>query len=332
MIQPNSNDTSVIPIFLFSLPRSGSTLTQRILATHPEIETASEPWILLPFLFSLRRDGVYATYGHKLSVDAIEDFCAGLPGGAATYRREIVRLALRLYSQRAKPGVRYFLDKTPRYHLVAEEIVELFPDARFVFLWRNPLAIIASIVESWGQGRWNVFKYEIDLFDGLSELIRVADKYRDRIHAVRYEDLVTGSPDVWHALFAYLGIEFEPSRLSSFGNVELSGRMGDVSGRKAYGELSAEPLDKWKRVLASPLRKMWCRRYLNQIGRQRLAIMGYDLDELLAALNEVPTRYRTVVGDALGIALGGLFRVFEPRIAVDKITRLLRRVRVYAHL
>jgi len=50
----------ITPIFIFSLPRSGSTLMERILATHPAVGTASEPWILLPFLYTRIRDGVYA--------------------------------------------------------------------------------------------------------------------------------------------------------------------------------------------------------------------------------------------------------------------------------
>jgi hypothetical protein len=48
------------PLFLLSLPRSGSTLAQRILAAHGGIATTSEPWILLPYLYvrtSYRRVG-----------------------------------------------------------------------------------------------------------------------------------------------------------------------------------------------------------------------------------------------------------------------------------
>jgi hypothetical protein len=40
------------PLFLLSLPRSGSTLAQRILAAHAGIATTSEPWILLPYLYA----------------------------------------------------------------------------------------------------------------------------------------------------------------------------------------------------------------------------------------------------------------------------------------
>jgi hypothetical protein len=43
------------PLLIFSLPRSGSTLTQRILAAHEEITTAaiSEPHLLVHYLYCL---------------------------------------------------------------------------------------------------------------------------------------------------------------------------------------------------------------------------------------------------------------------------------------
>ena len=44
---------SIRPIFIFSAPRSGSTLLQRVLAAHTQVATASEPWILLPLLSPL---------------------------------------------------------------------------------------------------------------------------------------------------------------------------------------------------------------------------------------------------------------------------------------
>ena len=41
---------SVTPVFIFSLPRSGSTLTQRVLTAHDGVASAAEPWVLLPLL------------------------------------------------------------------------------------------------------------------------------------------------------------------------------------------------------------------------------------------------------------------------------------------
>jgi hypothetical protein len=72
---------TVTPIFLLSLPRSGSTLVQRVLAAHDGVATAAEPWILLPQIYALRTEGAYAEYGHALATRAIGDFARNLDGG-----------------------------------------------------------------------------------------------------------------------------------------------------------------------------------------------------------------------------------------------------------
>jgi hypothetical protein len=45
--------------------------------------------------------------------------------------------------------------------------MELFPDAKFIFLWRQPLAVAASMIEAFGDGRWNLERYAVDLWDGV---------------------------------------------------------------------------------------------------------------------------------------------------------------------
>ncbi len=76
--------TEIRPLFLLSQPRAGSTFVQRVLAAHPKISTASEPWILLPLLYSLRDEGIRAAYDHHQLVLAIEDFSRQLPRGPKT--------------------------------------------------------------------------------------------------------------------------------------------------------------------------------------------------------------------------------------------------------
>ena len=72
-------------IFLFSLPRSGSTLLQRLIASHPQVATVSEPWLVLPYLYTLRGRGIYAEFDYKTSSTAIQDFCEELPNGPEEY-------------------------------------------------------------------------------------------------------------------------------------------------------------------------------------------------------------------------------------------------------
>jgi hypothetical protein len=298
---------SVQPVFLFSLPRAGSTLLQRILGAHAEIATASEPWLLLPLLYTLRSQGAQAEYGHRLAVTAIEDLCGQLPQGKSGYLAEIRELALRLYAQAARREARYFLDKTPRYHLVASEIIALFPEAKHIFLWRHPLAMVGSYVEFFGHGKWNLYGYRIDLNAGLENLLSAYSQAQGSAHSLRYEDLITDRAATLKKLFAYLELPADERVGETFSQVKLEGRLGDYAGSKTYATISSEPLDKWKRTLRNPLRKRWARRYLQWIGSERLKTMGYNLETLLAELDAVPVSMQHLISDAVRMSYGAVY-------------------------
>jgi len=288
---------NVTPIFLLSLPRSGSTLTQRVLATHPKIATESEPWVLLPLYAALEPGLCQARYSQETLEKAIADFCNVLPDGRNGYHAAVRAFAMTLYSGIAeKQGAIFFLDKTPRYHLIAHHLLDAFPEARFIILWRNPLATIGSRIHSFG-GVWRLQNYQVDLFDGLVNLVRVREAYADRILAIRFEDMVSEPERVFKVVFEHIGLDFRSECLRSFSGVLLKGQMGDKTGLQEYKTFSLNPLDKWKSTLASPVRRAWCRHYLKWLGERRLKVMGYNQDALFDQLNSEPNSWRTVPSD-----------------------------------
>jgi hypothetical protein len=268
---------------LLSLPRSGSTLVQRVLGSYPEVATASEPWLLLPLLLPLRDDVPAAGSWQPRIHEALSDFSLTLPGGMAAYERSAGDAARAIYAE-AAAGAPYYLDKTPPYFLVIDEIVRALPEARIVILWRNPLAVLASVVETFCGGRWRPQDYPTSLFGGLARLVEGSRRHADRIHTVRYEDLIGGGELEWRRLTEFIGFEFEPDSLARFSGVRLDGAMGDRVGTRAYTRLETEPAEKWRRTISNPLRRLWARRYLEWIGAERLAAMGYDRAQLLAEL------------------------------------------------
>jgi len=270
---------TVTPILLLSLPRSGSTLVQRILAAHEGVATASEPWLLLPLLLPLRDDVPAAGSWQPRIHEALLDFTKELPEGNRSYERAVAGAARTLYEE-AAAGAPYYLDKTPPYFLVFEEIVRALPEARVVVLWRNPLAVLSSVVETFCGGRWRPQDYPTSLFGGLARLVEGSRRHQDRICAVRYEDLVGSDDSAWRRLTAFLGLEFDPVALERFSSVGLTGAMGDPVGTKAYSGLEQAPVEKWRRTISNPVRRAWARRYLDWIGDERLSTMGYEGDRL----------------------------------------------------
>lgn len=323
--------TQPTPLFIFSLPRAGSTLLQRILSAHDRISTVAEPWVLLPLMYTLRREGMYAEYSHRALVAAIEDFCKELPGGQDAYRDEMRGFVTRLYARASREGAAYFLDKTPRYHLIADEVIKTFPGAKFIFLWRNPLAVTASIMETWNAGKWDLYRWKVDLYDGTANLVKTWQANSTKALSVRYEDLLESPEETCGRIFDYLGLEFKKEILVKFSGVNLSGRLGDETGVKKYKSLNSEPLDKWKKTLLNPIRKTWSANYLKWLGPERLSAMGYELDTLLAELKATPFSMSRVPSDAARLCAGALYSWGEPVIMRDKLRMLPKFWRVHAH-
>ena len=59
------------PLFILSLPRSGSTLLQRVLANHPDVATTPEPWVLLPMVYGHTDPDTPAEYDERTCAGAV---------------------------------------------------------------------------------------------------------------------------------------------------------------------------------------------------------------------------------------------------------------------
>src|SRR5262249_38766038 len=151
---------------------------------------------------------------------------------------------------------RYFLDKTPGYHVICEEIIDAVPHAKFIFLWRNPLAVASSLIETFGHhGRWQLYDQQVHMYDGLRGLIRGYHRTGGTAHAIRYEDLVREPGPVVEGLERFLDLQPGSTDVDGISAVSLRGRMKDPTGIGRYDTISSAPLDGWRRTFRSPLRR-----------------------------------------------------------------------------
>jgi len=274
------------PLFIFSLPRAGSTLLQRLLMTHANISSASEPWLLLPLVYMQKKDGVLSTYSHSVCYDAIEDLIESMQGGRQAYDYLMSRFVLGVYEQIAQKGAQYFLDKTPRYYLIIPEIARLFPDAKFIFLFRNPADVFASVVTTWGGGGFErLWVNWMDLESGPGRLAEGYELLKDRACVVHYENLVSDPELCLRGVFNYLELEFDPTILSNFIPKAPQGRMGDPTGVTRYRGLSGESVENWKNVFNRTFRKRVLLDYIRGLPEHVLATHGYSKSALLDAIS-----------------------------------------------
>ena len=269
------------PIFILSLPRAGSTLLQRMLLASGRCATLGEPGLLLRFLGEGDLLSRRATYGEWLLETAREDMRAAWSGFDEAYRDGVRRLVEGLYDGLAD-GREWFVDKTPRYSLIAEEVFRTFPEAKFIVLWRHPLAIADSISRTFCEGGWWMEEFGIDLYAGMERLQRFAERHAEGICQLRYEDLVTDPGAEMARVGEHLGID----GLGEVAGKQLvesaGGRLGDPTGTKQFSEVSAASRDAWEGRIDNWMRRGWCRRYFDGERAEWLESLGYTLPEGIA--------------------------------------------------
>lgn len=309
------------PIFIFSLPRAGSTLLQRLLNQHVEIVTAPEPWIALPLFFSLKTDGVKSIYGHGVLSNATRGFIDTFEDKRKSYNTCVSEFLINMYELGSESNSRYFLDKTPRYHLIVDDLMEAFPDAKFIFLWRNPLAIAASMIKTWGSGNWNLYMFLVDLYRGMDSLVTAYNNNQGRSIALKYEDLVSSPDDEISRIMPYLDLDYDENIVKNFKyakKIEVPGR-GDPTGQYIYNGVSKGSMDGWKSVMSNPFRKAWSKGYLQWIGENRMDVMGYNIDELISEIETQKTSYRYLTSDILRNIYGKIYCKYSIEIVKNNI-------------
>jgi hypothetical protein len=234
------------PLFLVSLPRSGSTMTQAVLSNHDAIATTPEPWVQLMAASFQRLDLVRAKFDWKLGVEAL-DACAPGQSLVGQAKERLHELADELYTETCeRTGATYFLDKTPRYYYILEELYERYPDAKFLILSRNLVSVLLSIYKTWIQSGSpeRLDRYLCDLFDGPRYLKSFLDAHGDseRVMSITYESIMQNPEEVFRAIFEWLGLDFDPSMLNYEANDQYQGKFGDPTGVKR-GVVAAQSKD-----------------------------------------------------------------------------------------
>lgn len=194
------------PAFILCPVRSGSTLLRLLLDSHSEIHSP-----------------------HEMHLKAIDVTVTGRYGQKALEEGRLERQEMRnvlwdwyLDRQLGTTGKRLLVNKTPNDVFITDAIRDCWPDARFVFLLRHPLAVLRSRAEVRPQD-----SHAINVAKVL-EYAEAVERARTTLpgHTIRYEDLTTDPVSELTKLCAYLGVEFEPSMLDYGTQSSSTIRMG----------------------------------------------------------------------------------------------------------
>lgn len=295
-------------IFMISLPRSGSTMLQKILGGHSEIYTRSEPWLMLHPLHALKSKHVQTRYNASLAEAGVRDFISSLPeDGEGFYYQRLRECYLSMYEPYLQSsGKSRFLDKTPRYYEIFDELQRTFPNAKFIILYRNPLAVLASMLNTWVKGRFEILKnYKGDLEEGVEFLSRDFSDYPNT-YCIRYEELLGNPEEQVRSLFHFLQLDFEPECIHYGKSPVEQWLYGDPKTVYEKSSPDAAHADGWLNQLSSPESYKLISDYLQQLGRSRFDKLGYDFGQFENLLKEIGARYSHL--NSINLSLRDLMR------------------------
>lgn len=141
------------PIVILSAPRAGSTLLFETLAQAAGVYTiGGESHQLIESIAALRPGRGIARSNRLTRSDATTTIVTEL-------RRRFAGRIVDRDGQAPDSGAKArLLEKTPKNALRVPFLLEVFPDARFIFLRREPRANLSSMIEAWRAKGWVTYR------------------------------------------------------------------------------------------------------------------------------------------------------------------------------
>jgi tetratricopeptide (TPR) repeat protein len=226
------------PIFIVGLPRSGSTLLEQILASHPLVEGTME----LPDIISIAR-----SLGARGSKEEGSTYPEVLQTLEPAQLRELGEQYLDRTRIQRKRGVPFFIDKMPNNFLHVGLIHLILPNAKIIDARRHPLGCCFSgFKQHFARGQH--FTYGLEdigryYHDYVELMAHFDDVLPGRVHRVIYEQIVDRTEEQVRALLAYCGLPFEERCLKFYENDRA---VRTPSSEQVRQPIYRDAVDQWR--------------------------------------------------------------------------------------
>ena len=239
---PPTEETSAqpTPVFLIGFPRSGTTLLEQILDSHPALQSMDERGAVSHMVnrfLALAGDG--------------KDALAALPPEIIvqlrqTYFDEVGRhIDLR-------PGAR-LIDKLPLNIVAIPVIWRVFPKAKFILAIRHPCDVCLScLMQNFAvnEGMASFFSLD-DTVRTYAAVMGAWQKYADLLpldyHRIRYEDLIADVEGETRKLLAFLGVNWDDSVLNHTEHARQRSAINTPSYHQVTQPIYQDAKYRWKR-------------------------------------------------------------------------------------
>lgn len=228
------------PIFIFGMPRSGTTLVETIISSHPDVSAGGEERKIAEITDALEQTGGALTYPH--------DIAQIKPAHLLPFGTQYLSHMARLH-----PGAKRATDKLPFNCLHLGLLAILFPNATFIHCTRDPIdTCLSCYFQYFGESQALSFSNDLaDLGFVYAEYRRMMAHWHEVVPAkivdVKYEDLITSQEAVSREMLAHAGLEWNDACLRFHEQERIVNTASHAQVRKPIYQTSVE---KWRRYEA----------------------------------------------------------------------------------
>ena len=230
-------DDAPQPIFVLGMPRSGTTVLERILGGHSQVESAGE-------LGDFTRALAMATdHQAKVMLDETTVARLGQVDWAELGRKFLAQTRWRAH------GNAFFVDKLPRNWMLAGLIHRALPQARILHLVRDPMDVCFSNWRAYfGPGAEFAYAYNLDtLLAHYRQYRRVMAHWHrlapGGILDVDYKQLVQEPEAAVRRILAFCGLAWEPECVDLTRN---KGPVATLSVSQVRQPIHAKSFEEWR--------------------------------------------------------------------------------------
>ena len=234
-----AGNADAAPIFIVGMPRTGTTLVDRVLSSHHEVGSAGE---LQAMPLAVKQ---LAGTPSRVVIDPATIAASGDVDPAAIGDAYLARAG-----HHRPPGKARFTDKLPANFLYVGHIARALPNARLVCLRRNPMDTIWSNYKNLFASQSAYYAYSYDLMDiahyyaRFDRLMALWDSlWSGRVLQLSYEALVADQEGQTRRLLDHCGLAWDEACLSFHENIAA---VATPSAAQVRRPLNADSVGKWR--------------------------------------------------------------------------------------
>ena len=227
----------ISPIFLIGFPRSGTTLLDTILRSHPEIGVIEEK----PMVKVMGR-----VFGQKQTIQNLNALSAADVGRLRNAYFE----ELKMHLGQDDVG-KLLVDKFPLNIAHVSLIHRVFPDAKFILVLRHPCdCVLSCFMQTFKLNEAMVNFQSLEQSAGLyAAIMELWSAYRQKldldVHVLKYEDLVQDLEGTCKPLIKFLGLEWDDNLRNYQKTASERGRIHTPSYSQVVQPLYKQASGRW---------------------------------------------------------------------------------------